>query len=163
MDSNYSILLLENTKKRLNILKAELLLMIDEKNNFANDCAKADSNLINKGLLNLEFVNMENEIKNKQDQIERVKRVVMSYEYDLYREFWDNGELVLWDHKGLHYFRNNKNHVYSQNPIKWIGVYVEAEDMIDMDAEEPDEMPPLVSTIYLDWSCDKTTDCLCNK
>jgi len=162
MDSNFSIFALENTKNRLNILQAELLLMIEEKDNFAEACRNAESNLINKGLLNVEFAKMENEIKNKQEEIDRVKRVVMSYECDVHKEFWQNGELVLWNHKGRHYLRNNKNYVYSQNPIKWIGIYKEVDDIIDVDTTEPDEMPPLVSTIYLEWKCDKSIDCLCD-
>ena len=103
---------------------------------------------------------MGKELLRKQEEVEKARRVAISYELDEY----STSELVLWHHKGHHYLRNKMNHVYWQKTGGWVGVYIEVEDRIDEDVTEPDyedNPPPLVSLDYVEWTCDKTHSCLC--
>ena len=116
------------------------------------------------GLALRRFESMGKEILKKEEEVERARRLVMSYELDEYKDECNNNELVLWHHKGNHYLRNKMNQVYWQKTGRWVGMYVEAEDRIDEDVAEPDyedNPPPLVLLEYAEWKCDKTHDCLC--
>jgi hypothetical protein len=42
-----------------------------------------------------------------------------------------------WQYKGGNYLRNNKNQVWCMYWLKWVGVYIEAEDQIDRNVLEP--------------------------
>lgn len=115
-----------------------------------------------KGHVLRQFESMGKEILKKQGDVDRARRVVMSYECDIHREEWNKGGIVLWDYKGLHYLRNKKNHVWWQKTCRWVGVYVEAADRIDEDVTEPEyaDDPPVLLE-YINWQCDKTQNCLC--
>ena len=112
------------------------------------------------GLALRRFELMGKEILKKQEEVEKARKLAMSYELNEY----STSDLVLWHYKGRHYLRNKMNQVYWQKTGRWVGVYVEADDRIDEDATEPayeDNPPPLVSLDYAEWKCDKTQSCLC--
>ena len=116
------------------------------------------------GLALRRFEMMGREILRKQGEVEKARRLAMSYELDEYKDESSNSELVLWHYKGHHYLRNKMNQVYWQKTGRWVGVYVEAEDRIDEDVTEPEyehNPPPLVSLEYVEWKCNKTHSCLC--
>lgn len=117
-----------------------------------------------KGHVMRQFESMGKEILKKQEEVDKARRVVMTYDSDVQQEARDEGGLVLWHHKGLHYLRNKNNHVWWQKTGRWVGVYVEADDIIDVDVTEPDyedTPPPLVAVEYVTWTCDKSQKCLC--
>lgn len=175
---------LDEAKRRRDILVAELTAMEAELVDQMKKCAALsglDTDLIFeietgdiktaaligedvKGLTLRQFENMGHEIFKKQEEVDKARKVVMSYESTVHQEELDKGGIVLWHYKGHHYLRNKKNHVWWQKNGRWVGVYVETEDRIDEDVTEPeyeDEPPPLVSVEYVEWKCDKTHSCLC--
>ena len=118
------------------------------------------------GLALKRFEEMGKEILRKQAEVDQARRLAMSYELDeaSREKSVDSLELVLWHHKGRHYLRNRRNHVYCQKTGRWVGFYLEDWDRINLTAKEPeykDSPPPLVSLDYVEWKCDKTQNCLC--
>ena len=109
-----------------------------------------------------QFKELHAELLQKRQLVENAKNVVRSYEVDIYQYYWNIGDLVLWHHKGYHYLRNNKNHVYWQQSGRWAGVYNEDSDLIDNSVTEPQQPSPRVSVNYIEWKCDNTTNCHCN-
>ena len=176
----------EDAKRRLGILSAELAAMeaeVDEQmKNYAawpgwdtelvREIEKGDiktATMLGKdveGETLRRFEEMGKEILKKQEEVDATRREALSYELDEGStvESADSLELVLWHHKGRHYLRNKRNHVYSQTMGRWVGIYLEADDRIDETAMEPeykDSPPPLVSLDYVEWKCDKKGLCEC--
>ena len=108
------------------------------------------------------FKQLQTELLHKRQVVECANNVVRSYEVDIDQYYWDKGELVLWHHNGYHYLRNKNNHVYWQKSGLWAGVYKEDCDFIDTAVVEPQQPSPRVSVNYVEWKCDKTTNCHCN-